>query len=192
MPIRLPVPLPTVTVPVSRPLWRVYQSGRSVLWYGPGTDVPPAGRFDDPALGFGVCYLGETPGVAVLETLVRGAELCVVDQARWAARSVAQIRLAEPLHVAQFEGARLPAFGIGMDRASAADPAECQELAAEIHATDRAVDGIQYRSRFDPSKLCWALFERASGKVGGINFAQPLSGGALGDEVLDEYSIVLA
>ncbi|MBD0321305.1 MAG: RES family NAD+ phosphorylase [Gemmatimonadetes bacterium] len=190
MTIRLPGRLPVVTVPASKPLWRVHLSTRPVMWYGPGTDSPSSGRFDDPALGFGVCYLGETPGVAVLETLVRGADYCVVAQAQWGARSIAQVRLAEPLHMVQFEGPKLPAFGVGMDRAGADDPEECQELAAAVHAAS-TVDGIQYRSRFDPSKLCWALFGRASGKVAGVSFTQRLASGAIGLEVLDEYSIVL-
>lgn len=190
MTIRLPARLPEVTVAVSKPLWRVHVSTRPVMWYGPGTGSPPSGRFDDPALGFGVCYLGETPGVSVLETLVRGADFCVVEQAQWDARSVAQVRLAEPLRMLRFEGSKLPAFGVGMDRAGAADPAECQELAAAVHAAS-ALDGIQYRSRFDPSRLCWALFSRAGRKVAGVSFTQRLANGAIGQEVLDEYSIVL-
>jgi hypothetical protein len=189
--IRVPAKLPLVTVSVSRPLWRVHQSHLDPVWFGPGSVVPPPGRFDDPALGFGVCYFGETPGVSVLEALVRGAEECLVDRTRWEARSITRIGLAEPLRMLQFEGKRLPQFGVGMDRASAADHGECQQLSAEIHASFPSVDGIQYRSRWDPEKLCWALFARASRKVVAAGPPVRLAGSALGDEALDAYSILL-
>lgn len=190
MAIRVPAKLPVAVVPVSQPLWRVHQSRLEPLWFGPEGAAPPPGRFDGPALGFGVRYLGETPGVSVLEALVRGAEECMVDRSRWEARSISRIGPAEPLRMARFEGERLPLFGVGMDRASAADRAECQQLSAAIHASP-SVDGIQYRSRWDPTKLCWALFARASHKVAAAGPPVRLAGSALGDEALDAYSILL-
>jgi hypothetical protein len=189
MPISLPDPAPWVEVPVSRPLWRVHRSALDPLWFGPGARA--AGRFDDPDLRFGVCYLGETPGVAVLETLVRGAARCVVDRAEWASRSVTRVRLARKLRMLQFEGERLPEFGIGADRAHAGTYGECQRLSAEVHATLPRLDGIQFRSRWDPSRLCWALFDRAASRIAGTDPPEPLDGGALGDEVLETYPIVL-
>ena len=189
MAISLPRKPPVVRVPVSRALWRVHRSQLDAFWYGPGAKA--TGRFDDPALGFGVLYLGSTPGVAVLETLVRGAARCVVDRKEWNARSIARVSLRAPLRVLQFEGKRLPEFGIGAERAHVGAYGECQELSARVHATLPEVDGIQFRSPWDQSRLCWALFDRAAHKVAGAGSSVPLEGSALGDEVLEAYPIVV-
>jgi hypothetical protein len=187
MAIPLPPKPPIVTVPVSRALWRVHRSAQNPIWYGPGAKA--AGRFDDPALGYGVLYLAETPGVAVLETLVRGAGRCVVSRTEWEARSVARVNLSEKLRMLQFEGRGLPEFGIGAERAHAGIYDECQELSAAVHASLPRVDGIQFRSRWDQSRLCWAVFDRASHKIAGAERSIPLRGSAIGDEVLDAYPI---
>ncbi|HEX8432906.1 MAG TPA: RES family NAD+ phosphorylase [Longimicrobium sp.] len=187
MPIVLPRKPPVAVVAVMRPLWRVHRSGVGALWFG----ARGIGRFDDPALGFGVCYLGETPGVAVLETLVRGSSRCVVDRREWEARSVSRVHLSAKLRVLQFEGSRLPEFGIGADRAHAGIYDECQRLAADVHATLPDVDGIQFRSRWDPSRLCWAIFERAAHKIAAAGPAEPLAGSAVGDEPLEAYPIIV-
>jgi hypothetical protein len=146
-------------------------------------------RFDDPALGYGVLYLAETPGVAVLETLVRGASHCIVMRSEWKNRSITRVRLAEKLQVLQFEGKRLPEFGIGAERAHAGVYDECQALSAEVHASLPNVDGIQFRSRWDPSCLCWAVFDRAGHKIAGADPSVALHGSAIGEEVLDSYPI---
>lgn len=189
MAIALPRKPPLASVPVSRALWRVHRSDLDAVWYGPRAKATY--RFDDPALGFGVLYLAETPGVAVLETLVRGTSRCTVMQAEWQGRSIARVRLSEKLQVLQFEGKRLPEFGIGAERAHARAYDECQALSAEVHASLPNVDGIQFRSRWDPSCLCWAVFERAAHKIAGAEPSEPLERSAIGDEVLETYPILV-
>jgi hypothetical protein len=185
--ISLPARLPIVSVEVSRPLWRVHETRFGAIWYGTRADK----RFDDPAGGFGVLYLGESPAVAVLETLVRGSDRCVVDQNEWKRRSVSRVYLAEELRVLQFEGASLRRFGIGAERAHAAGYAECQEMSAMLHARDPSIDGIQFRSRWDTSQLCWAVFQRASHKIRGAGAPVALGASRIGDQVLDECEIQL-
>lgn len=187
MVILLPDRPPVYTVPVSRVLWRVHQTALGPVWFGRGRRF----RFDDPEQVFGVAYFGESPAVSVLEVLVRGSARCAVDQAEWEARSVSRVHLGEKLRMLQFEGDRLPVFGVGVERASAAGYAECQRLSAELHREHPDIDGIQYRSRWDPTKLCWAVFDRASPKIARTDASEPLAGSALGDEVLDAYPILL-
>lgn len=189
MAIPLPAKPPVVGVPVSRALWRLHRRDLGAIWFGPRAKA--LGRFDDPALGYGVLYLGETPGVTVLETLIRGTSRCTVQQADWRSCVVSRVGLAEKLHVLQFEGRRLPEFGIGAERAHAGAYDECQALSAEVHATLPNVDGIQYRSRWDPSCLCWAVFDRAAHKIAGADPSEPLHGSAIGEEVLDTYPILV-
>ncbi|MBB4637548.1 RES family NAD+ phosphorylase [Longimicrobium terrae] len=187
MVIALPSKPPIVRIPSSRPLWRVHLAKLGALWYSVGR----SNRFDDPAAEFGVLYVGESPEVAVLETLVRGSAQCVVDVREWNARAVSRIHLATDLNLLQFEGNRLPAFGIGAERAHAATYDECRALAAAVHASLPDVDGIQFRSRWDPSQLCWAVFGRATEKVKGADAPIPLRGSRLGDSILDNCEIQL-
>lgn len=187
MSIPLPDPLPIVTIQVARPLWRVHETRLGAIWYGKRADK----RFDDPAGVFGVLYLGESPAVAVLETLVRGSDRCIVDQGEWNLRSVSRAYLAAELRMLQFEGSALRRFGIGAERAHAGSYGECQELSAALHARHPEVDGIQFRSRWDTSQLCWAVFDRAKHKIKGTGRAVPLSGSRIGDQVLDECRIQL-
>lgn len=187
MSIVLPDRLPIVAVEVSRPLWRVHETRFGAVWYGTKADK----RFDDPAGGFGVLYLGESPAVAVLETLVRGSDRCIVDQREWNLRSVSRVHLAEQLRMLQFEGSSLRRFGIGAERAHAGAYVECQELSATLHARHPDIDGIQFRSRWDTSQLCWAVFDRAKHKIGGAGGPTALKGSRIGDRVLDECEIRL-
>lgn len=187
MSIGLPDKPPLVRVPASQALWRVHASSLGPIWYGRKADK----RFDDPAGGFGVLYLGESPAVAVLETLVRGSDRCVVDQQEWDLRSVTPVYLAEDLRVLRFEGPGLRRFGIGAERAHAGGYAECQELSAALHERHVDVDGIQFRSRWDTSQLCWAMFERAKDKIRSTGTTHLLKSSKIGDRVLDECQIIL-
>lgn len=187
MSIQLPGRIPLVTIDVSQPLWRVHESRFGAVHFGRGANK----RFDCPAGSFGVLYLGGSPGVAVLETLVRGADRCVVDERQWLLRSVSRVYLAEALRLMAFEGKFLPRFGVGAERAHAGAYGECQELSAALHGRHADVDGIQFRSRWDTSRLCWAVFERAQHKVRGVGSPRPLHGSRAGDQVLDEYEILL-
>lgn len=168
-------------------MWRVHESSFGAIWYGARADK----RFDDPTGAFGVLYLGESPAVAVLETLVRGSDRCIVDQREWDRRSVSQVYLASALRLLQFEGPALPKFGIGAERAHAGGYGECQELSAALHAQHPNVDGIQFRSRWDTSQLCWAVFDRAKHKIKGAGLPKALKGSRIGNEVLDQCEIQL-
>lgn len=187
MSVTLPNRLPLVRVKASQPLWRVHETRFGAIWYGTKANK----RFDDPAGGFGVLYLGESPGVAVLETLVRGADRCIVDQREWNLRSVSQVSLAQDLWMVQFEGPGLRRFGIGAERAHAGSYTECQEFSATLHARHPDVDGIQFRSRWDTSRLCWAIFDRAGHKIGPAGAPHRLHRSTIGDQVLDECEIQL-
>jgi hypothetical protein len=175
MPILLPSDPPLVDVPVTQVLWRVHPLEYDPLWFG-----PTGGRFDTAGGEFGTCYFGATLGVAILETLVRGKKVPIISHTELKARGGSSVGLIEPLRMLQLEGKGLPSFGIGAHRISGDGYGECQELARRVHKRLGVVDGIQYRSRWDTSELCWALFERARTKLGAI----------LGTSCLGELALV--
>lgn len=180
MPIRIPADPPIVEVPVTQALWRVHRASHDPLWFGPGPGKPPSGRFDAPAGEYGVCYFGATLGVALLETLVRGLKVPIIARAALEIRAASAIAPARPLRMLQLEGKGLSSFGLSAHAITGDDVTECRDLALQLHQSLPDVDGIQYRSRWDNSELCWAVFDRA----------RPGLGSTLGTHALHNPAIV--
>lgn len=161
MPIRIPADPPIVEVPVTQALWRVHRREHDPLWFGPGAGRPRSGRFDAPAGEYGVCYFGATLGVALLETLVRGQKVPIIARAALEIRAASALAPARPLRMLQLEGKGLSSFGLSAHAITGDDVTECRDVALRVHETVPDVDGVQYRSRWDNSELCWAIFDRA-------------------------------
>ena len=182
MPIRLPKDPPLVDVPVTQVLWRVHPLAYGPIWFGPAAGDPPKGRFDAPAGEYGACYFGATLGVAILETLVRGLKVPIIPRGELKLRGASSVALAAPLRMLQLEGKGLASFGASAHEVAGNDYAPCQDLARRAHETLDDVDGIQFRSRWDTSELCWVLFDRAEAKLGAV----------LGTQRLDDPAVVRA
>lgn len=191
MAIVLPKRIPIATVARGSTLWRVHRREHDALWFGPGAGTPPRGRFDAPASEFGVCYFGESIGVGVLETLVRGSRR-LLDRADLEARVVSAVTAHEPMRFLRFEGPGLARLGIGAEEAHSAAYGECRQMVLELFQSHPEVDGVQYRSRWDNSLLCWAVFDRAQDK---LQTPQPpvwLGDGAVIGPALDRYELEIA
>jgi hypothetical protein len=164
MPIHLPPDPPVVEVPVQSVLWRVHARDRDALWFGPGPGRAPRSRFDAPGGEYGVGYFGESLGVAIIETLVRGRRVPLIPRGELELRSATSFTTTESLRVLQLEGEGLPAFGLSAHQVTGPDYAECQELALQVWRDHPDLAGIQYRSRWENS-LCWALYDRAETRL---------------------------
>lgn len=180
MPLALPADPPLVEVPVGQALWRVHPLELGPVWFGPGEGRPPRGRFDAPDGEYGTCYFGATLGVSILETLVRGLKVPVIPRTELAARGGSAVAPAAPLRMLCFEGKGLSSFGASAHEVAGDDYAGCRDLARRVHGALPEVDGIQYRSRWDTSELCWAVFDRARGRLGPV----------LGTQRLDDPAVV--
>ncbi|HEX6040265.1 RES family NAD+ phosphorylase [Longimicrobium sp.] len=180
MPIHLPKDPPLVEVPTSQVLWRVHFLAYGPVWFGPAPGDAPRGRFDAPGGEFGVCYFGSSLGVALLETLVRGRKVPIIPRAELELRGVSAVEVKAPLRMLQVEGKGLPGFGISAHEVCGDDCAPCRDLALRAYRAMPDVDGIQYRSRWDTSELCWAVFDRARDRLGDV----------LGTQRLDDPAVV--
>lgn len=177
-------------VPLSQVLWRVHPLRYEPVWFGPAAGEPPQGRFDAPGGEYGTCYFGESLGVALLETLVRGRKHPLISRAALEVRGGSAFGVAAPLRMLQLEGAGLPSFGISAHEVMGADYAECPDLARRLHAQFAEVDGIQYRSRWDTGSLCWAVFDRAEHRIGGLVRTHRLDDAAVVAPALRPYKHV--
>jgi hypothetical protein len=140
------------------PWLRVHRAVRDPLHFGRSGN----NRFDDPRAEFGVLYLGADLEGAFVETFGR----VVADAPRLVSgralgdRLLTPIEFDAPLRLVDLSG---PGLGrLGADgRLCTGDYRVAQAWSRALWAHPDAPDGLLYRSRHDPSRLCAAVFERA-------------------------------
>ena len=125
-------------------------------------------RFDDPKRGFGVFYGGIGLACCVAETIL--GEICTgrIAPARLDAQDIADqlvCRLELPagaqLTLVDLTGAGLLRLGADARLEAEADYRVSQAWSRVLWAHPDQPDGILYRSRYDTSRRCIALFDRA-------------------------------
>ena len=102
-------------------------------------------------------YVAEEDHLAFAETLLRDLELDALQRQALAIRSLAAIRVTEPLSLAQFDGPGLRKLKARADVVHGPHPL-CGSWSQAIHGHPDRVDGIAYRARHDKSGLALALF----------------------------------
>jgi hypothetical protein len=182
----LPATLPIVRRAAGEVYWRVHERRHGALHF----DRRPIGRFNAPAEEYGTCYLGNSLEVSFLETLVRGSRHRVVPRERLEARNASTIELLTDVQLFQFHGDALPLLGASADLPHAAVYEECQQIALAVWQHPAGVDGIEYRSRWDDSRLCIAFFDRSATRLHPAG-SQRLDDLALVRPVLHRYDIAL-
>jgi hypothetical protein len=159
---------PTATIAVGEVLHRVHAASRGARFNG---RKDATWRWDDPARGYGVLYLGQTPIGPYAETLLRRPGRAVL-WSEVAKRRLAHFRTLRPLQLADLHGPGLGWFGITIAEIAAGYDKEANPVAYETTQAISArvyretdLDGIQYRSRLDTDELCIALFDRADAAI---------------------------
>jgi hypothetical protein len=164
-------------------LFRIGRAPNPLAWAP--WDRVGEGRFDDPRAElhrYRVLYAGERRA-CFLEALARfrpspfDAPREVLSQRWLSARRIAQLRIADPDRIGRWLDLRSPrTFEMLKWELSSVlrtrdlddfdlNVATSQELVVTQAVSDWAITegchGIVYVSRFDPTKSCWALFERS-------------------------------
>ncbi len=123
-------------------------------------DAPPPDR------AFGVLYLAADAHCAFIETFGHGH----VDRGRLVTiealgkKRLACVTFDRPLRLVDLTEAGLVVIGADL-RLCAGDYEVAQAWSGALHAHPDAPDGLLYRSRHDPGRLCAAVYERAAGHV---------------------------
>lgn len=160
---------PSTDVAVGEVLHRLHAANRGARYYG---RLDGTWRWDDPDHVYGVLYAGKTQEGPFAETMLRRLKQTDIVWSEVEKRRWASFRVIKPLHLADMHGKGLSWQGVTV-AAVAADHdgktypgiyAKTQAISAEVHSTTD-LDGIAYRSRFDPDQLCIALFDRADHKI---------------------------
>lgn len=172
-------------------LHRVHRIRHDPIFFGPGTGAEPGrlpeSRFDSVTGRFGVLYLGGTREAAVVETLLRNPRRRLVSARRIAERALSEVVLLKAVVLVSLMDAGLQQLGI--DNSITTGPYEpCGLWADALHDHPSEPDGLVYRSRHDPSQICFALFEGAEPRVAKGGAAVPLLREAnLVAAILDRY-----
>jgi hypothetical protein len=178
------IALPLTELAAGTILVRIHRTANPPVFFSPGRARRPAGRFDSAAGAFGVLYLALTLECAFAETVLRNPARRLVGWAEIAARSAARLAAPRPLRFASLHGNGLQT--LGLDNAIATGPYQpCGLWADALHAHADRPDGIAYASRFDPTHLCIALFERPDIGLATVGPSTPLI------DMLPEVSAVL-
>lgn len=162
------------------------------LGWGPGRN-----RFSDPTgHAYGVVYLGSSAKVAFVETLLRDAadgrgEDCVLELAEIEARSLATIRVIEPLRLVDLTGDGALVMGVPSDVAGYSDQTLAQQWSVAFHDHPDQPDGVYYPSRLNEER-CIALYDPALGKLEARSTPRLVECGDELAAILDDLSIALA
>ncbi|CAN5763843.1 RES family NAD+ phosphorylase [soil metagenome] len=183
-PLPLPPTLPLVRRAAGQVYWRLHERRHGALYF----DRRPNGRFNAPAGEYGTCYLADSLGASFLETLVRGSRHRVIPRARLEVRTATTIELLAEVRLFRFHSDALPRLGASAGLPHAAVYEECQQIALAVWQHPEGVDGIEYRSRWDDSRLCAAIFDRAATKLHPAA-SRPLDDLTLVRPVLHRYDI---
>ena len=182
---KLPRRLPIVESPAGTELWRIHRRTHAPLWFSRESDF----RFNAPGEEYGVCYLGDSLEVSFLETLVRGSRFRIVSRAALTTRFGTAIAHSRSLRLLRLYSDGLVALGLSADVPHHDSYAECQQLALAAWQHPDTVDGIEYRSRWDDSRLCAAIFDRAASALKPAGDSVPLDDLARISSLLRYYGI---
>jgi RES domain len=164
--VTLPPDLPVSTLAANTKLWRIHRADYGPLWFGPANGQPPQNRFDAPAGEFRVCYLGQELEGAFVETLMRGRANRLISLAELKERAASAVPLTRELRLARVHSDGLVHLALPASVPHAEEYETCHDLALALWQHPCPVDGVEYRSRWDDSQLCVALFDRAADALG--------------------------
>lgn len=139
---------------------RIFRREHAPLYFG----WSPDRRFDPPTRVYRVLYVAADAHGAFIETLGHQTGIRLVTTSALQSRGLAVLRSRSPLQLVDLTGAGLAQIGAD-ERLCAGDYTVAQRWSLTLFHHPTKPDGMYYRSRHDPSRLCAAIFHRAARKV---------------------------
>lgn len=124
-------------------------------------DISGKGRFDGQAQSYGILYTGADVYAAFIECFGREPQQeRNISEALLRSRNLFQINASRSLIFADLTGEGLNIIGASVDLIYG-EQIIARKWAEAIFLHPQQVDGIKYRSRLDPSKFNYGIFDRA-------------------------------
>lgn len=140
----------------TRSWFRIHRAEYDPLYFGRSG----SSRFDLPNGESGVLYVGNDAHCAFIETFGHATGIRLVTRASLQARGLALVEPGRALRLVDLTGPGLARLGAD-ERLCAGDYRVAQQWSLALHQHPEQPDGLYYRSRHDPSRVCAALYERA-------------------------------
>jgi hypothetical protein len=184
-------PLPLAIWPAGSSVVRIHRRQHDPLHFSPGSGRPPAGRYDSASGRFGVLYAAQGFEGAFVETVLRHPGNPLVSLSEIEARALSALAIDAEIRLVDLTGPGLSRLGLDA-RLLTGPYGPSRTWADALHAHPQEPGGILYPSRFDPSQICVALFDRVSAHIAPASVPAPL-GDLLPDVagILDRYGKAL-
>jgi RES domain len=127
-------------------------------------DRSGSGRFDSPAQGYGILYVGADPYASWIECYGRTHGAKGVSEIVLKQRNLFTIDSQRELVFADVTGNGLVKMGADA-RLSSGSYVAARQWAQAIYDHPQAVDGIRYRSRHDDERYCYGIFDRCGDEL---------------------------
>lgn len=176
--------------PAGMALFRVVPAEAEPLFFGPKPGDPPAGRFDATDGSFRTCYAGLTPEACFAEKFLRRLRGQALEAALVRMMALVRLELLRPLALVALHSPGLAQ--IAATAAVANGPySTSRQWAAALFAHPQRPDGLCWRSRFDDSLFCVALFDRCKGDLHVAQKVTLISQPALLLAMIDRWRLAL-
>lgn len=150
---RRALPLLTTT----QPWFRIYRLSHAPIHFG-RTGV---NRFDLINGKTGVCYVAADEAGAFIETLGQTTGTRILTWSALRSRGIAELHVRRPLRLVDLTGNGLARIGAD-ERLCTGEYTVAQRWSAALSHHPAKPDGMCYRSRHDPDRLCAALYQRTA------------------------------
>jgi RES domain len=168
-------------------LFRIHRKQHGAIFYG----CTGSNRFDDPQQRFGVLYAGLDEYAAFIEAHGQRTGANAVTESELRDRCLTAITPSRPLNAVDITGRGLAAMGAD-NRLAAADHDVARQWSRAVWEHPARVDGILFRSRHDPSRICVAIFDRGiTWKKKTLGSLMENANAALLATLLDHYQFAL-
>jgi hypothetical protein len=155
-------------IPAGVQLHRFYTKGPA--WTPIYFDRSTAGRLNAPAGAYGVLYCAQNSNGAFAETFLRKPGRQLLPPDLLAAKGYAVLRTTESMRMVRLFGPGLARLGATAEVTHGGLPYDVpQQWSAALVAHYQAFDGIAYYARHDDDEVCYAIFDRAIGKIEELN-----------------------
>ena len=183
-------PLPLHPAPAGMALFRIVAAATEPLFFGPKPGDPPAGRFDAADGSFRACYAGLSPEACFAEKFLRHLPGRAIEVALIRMMALVRLETLRPLALVALHGPGLAPIGATAAVAHGAY-ATSRPWAAALFAHPQHPDGLCWRSRFDDSLFCVALFDRCQGDLRAGEKVALISQQALLLALIDRWRLAL-
>jgi hypothetical protein len=145
-------------IPAEQSFFRIHETAFGAIYFS-GLVPGQESRFCAPQQEYGTLYVAEDICVAFRETVMRST-YGRVSEAKLLSRCLSEIKIQRNLRLADLTGAGLTR--LGADARIVTDSSDhyrvSRQWALRLWQHSARVDGLYYRSRYDPSRFCLVLF----------------------------------